>query len=282
MLTTTLTMATLLLPQSQEAPETLSIDITRKIETSPAELFRIFSTSEGVRTLFPGADAWIGEQVGELYHIAFMPGEDPKGERFGTAGCKIREKSENERLVFEWRGPEQFSEMNIEPFPTWVEVDISPDPNNPSQSQVHLQHHGFQANETWDEYQAWFTRAWQGSFDILELRYAAKPSADRSKIGEPAGFILASLTPGPAWKPGKPTMAQPKMANHAAYMMALLEKGELFMAGPLASETEGFLIINSTSWKRARNLLNADPAVQAGTFVFELKEWKTSLPQTHE
>ncbi len=275
MLTTNLLLIACTLQGPQE---TRSIEIDAKVEASSSEVFRLFSTSKGVRTLFPGADAWIGDAVGDPYHIAFMPEEDPQGERFGSHGCRIREKLANERIVFDWRGPENFAEMNQQPFPTWVEVEIIPDAENPAHSHVHLAHHGFKQNETWDEYRAWFQKAWQGSIDLVQLRYATQPTVDRRGLGKPANFILASLTPGPNWKAGKPAAQQPKMANHAAYMMTMLNKGELYMAGPLASQTEGFVIINTISWKRARNLLAADPAVQAGTFEFSLKNWMTSLP----
>lgn len=276
---TMLAAAQLFVPSMQADPIKLSIEIERTIEAPSAEIYRLFSTSEGARTLFPGANASIDPRVGGEYRIAFLPGKDPTGESYGTAGCKILELQENRRLVFEWRGPIHFAEMNVTPLPTSIEVYIEPATDNPNHSRVRLRHRGFASGKPWDEYHAWFHQAWRGVFDVLELRYAAQPIVDRSQVSETTTGILIFLTPGANWQDGKPVQQQARFANHAAYMMHMLGKGELIIGGPLSGRAEGVLALNTDDWTYAKNLMAADPGVQSGMFTFTMKRWHFSMPK---
>ncbi len=55
----------------------------------------------------------------------------------------------------------------------------------------------------------------------------------------------------------------------------MAEAGKLVLAGPFFGDGEirGIYIFNVRSLKEAEGLTNADPAIQAGSLVMELKQW---------
>jgi len=147
-----------------------SIHISTLVEATPAALYRMFATSDGVRLLFPGADADIGDTVGGPYVVAFDPAGSPDGTENGTAGCVILRLDRDQGLAFEWRGPPWATEMNVEPFPTWVEVTFAP--ADGAQTVVDLVHHGFGRTEGWDRAYAFFDAAWRRALTGLQQRFA--------------------------------------------------------------------------------------------------------------
>lgn len=252
-----------------------SIEISISVEAPVAEVYALFATTEGVRTLFPGSDARIEPRVGGDYCVMFDPHGDPTGDRLGTNGCTFVAVDPEVELVFEWRGPEQFTEMNVQPFPTRVRVLFASEDGG---TRVRLTHSGFGEGAGWGESRAFFERAWSKTLDLLSDRFARKPQ------GVPAVRLLETelryavrLTHGPAWIEGKPAMAQERMANHAAYMQWLMREGQMCMGGPIADQ-QGLAILEVPDEASARRLLEADPAVQAGTLVFTIEPWRSPLP----
>ena len=147
-----------------------SLRLTEVVQAPPAIVYRMFSTTEGVRALFPGADALIGDTVGGEYRIAFDPASSPDGRENGTAGCVILRLDPDRSLAFEWRGPPWATEMNVEPFPTWVEVESRA--AGDGGTRIILVHHGFGRSGSWDRAHAFFERAWRGALDGLRDSFA--------------------------------------------------------------------------------------------------------------
>jgi uncharacterized protein YndB with AHSA1/START domain len=260
------------------APGARTISLAATVEAPAAEVYRLFSTSDGARTLFAGAEAAIGDAVGEPYFVAFDPDRDPEGRRFGTAGCRIVRLSPPRELEFEWRGPEPFPAMNVEPFPTRVRVRIEA-ADGGTGSTVRLDHTGFGAGAEWDAAYAFFDRAWRTTLDGLVRRYAAQPDlSGPDRLGAPEPSFVAFLKPGPNWVAGKPTHEQPRMLNHAAYMIHLMSSGVVWLGGPLVDRHGEGMSIFLGERAAVERYLRADPAVQAGTFVWELAEWHAGLP----
>lgn len=132
----------------QKTDQTISLEVT--VEASPAEVYRLWTTSEGVKKFIAPA-AEIDPVVGGRYQVAFDPASDPDGKAYGTYACKILRLEPNHLVAFEWTFPPLGAELNTQPFPTWVEVRIDPVPGQPGQSVVHLQHFGFPHSEKWDK-----------------------------------------------------------------------------------------------------------------------------------
>lgn len=131
----------------KKTDQTISLEAT--VECSPAEVYRLWTTSEGVMSFMAPA-AKIEPVVGGRYQVAFDPAHDPEGKAYGTHDCKILRLEPDHLVAFEWTFPPFGPELNTQPFPTWVEVQIDPAPGLPGQTAVHLQHFGFPHSAKWD------------------------------------------------------------------------------------------------------------------------------------
>jgi len=153
---------------SSAAERTIDLEIV--VDSDARTLYELFSTSAGLTALFPGAKASIGRAVGEEYLVAFDP-EHPDGVVNGTAGCRILALEPAHHLAFEWRGPVWADEMNVEPLPTWVEVDFSPTPDGATR--VRLRHFGFAAPDgaNWDRAYRFFDEGWGRMLTRLQARH---------------------------------------------------------------------------------------------------------------
>jgi uncharacterized protein YndB with AHSA1/START domain len=255
-----------------------TIELHATVEASAADLYRLFTTSDGVRTLFPGAEAEIGDAVGGPYRVAFDPDRDPDATMLGTAGCRILALDPPREVAFEWRGPSPFAVMNVQPFPTRVRVRFEPQPGEAG-TLVTLEHSGFGVGADWDRGHDFFVVAWQRTLDALRQRYATMPEMKLpERLGPPTTAMVALFRPGPAWVAGAPLEGQPGIFNHAAYMLQLMEAGVVWVGGHLAPGDDGIAILLG-SRASAERYLRADPAVQSGLFRYELREWTASLPK---
>ncbi len=284
-LTSALSLILLAAPSTATGPppaaRTIELDVL--VEADAATLYRMWTTSDGVRTLFPGADALIGDAVGGEYRVAFDPSH-PDGTVNGTAGCRILELVSGRRAVFEWRGPAWATEMNATPLPTFIEVDLEPVAGRDGVTSVSLRHHGYGTGEGWDRAFEFFAAAWSRTLDGLQQRFAAQPELEASGDSEPGQVFAFLVRPGPKWDATKSLYDQPRLFNHAAYLGALRERGVLAIGGPFADisgESTGALalgVFRVPDLATAERYMRADPAVQAGTFVYEIRPWKASLP----
>ncbi len=262
-------------PFTQSPPRQLTL--TSEIDAPRAELFRLWTTSAGARTVFPGADARVEGRVGGDYCIAFLPHADPKGDQLGTNGCKVREVVPDEKLVFEWKGRPDMPAMNARPFPTAVTIVL--EELGPVRTKVTLTHAGFGHGSEWDTGLEYFRGAWQHVLDGLADRFASSPVIPAEFAALPRTTLyVAQLSRGPKWIEGKDVLAQPRLLNHVLYMKSLTDGGMLLMGGKLG-DAEGLGILKAPDQAHAERLMAADPAVQAGTFVVKITPWNTVLPE---
>lgn len=90
---------------------------------------------------------------------------------------------------------------------------------------------------------------------------------------ETPALYLIQYSAGPAWRVGDPMEAQ-ALGPHVAYMRQLQAEGSLFAAGPYLNAEGGMAMIVAANDEAADAILAADPAVQAGVFVAELRRWR--------
>lgn len=122
-------------------------DVT--VDKTPAEVFRLWSTPEGVQAfLAPGAR--IEPRVGGLYQVTFDPAGDPEGARHGTQGARVLRIVPEREIAFEWTFPPLGVELHTKPYPTWVEVRLSPSEARPGATRVRFAHRGFASGGKWD------------------------------------------------------------------------------------------------------------------------------------
>lgn len=160
-----------------------SIVVETVLEATPKEVFELWSSVEGVTQFFAPA-ARIEPKVGGRYEILFDPEGDPEGLKEGTGGARILKYEPDSFLAFEWRGRGYMTEMNTEPLPTWVELQIEAVSETPPRTRLVLTHQGFGTGGTWTHAYAFFQEAWQSVLGALEVHFAAPqtklPSAQRA------------------------------------------------------------------------------------------------------
>ena len=76
---------------------------------------------------------------------------------------------------------------------------------------------------------------------------------------------------GPAWVADKPPNEQAHFAAHSANLRRLREAGALRIGARYSDK--GLVVIEATSLEAARAMIDADPSIAAGTFVYEIHEF---------
>src|SRR5262249_17401397 len=84
---------------------------------------------------------------------------------------------------------------------------------------------------------------------------------------------LVLYRPGPKWLTGKSIMEQP-LKEHGKYMLSLYIKGSMKLAGPLADNAGGAVLLEVSKEAEATAIVTNDPAVKSGGFVYEMHPWK--------
>ena len=83
---------------------------------------------------------------------------------------------------------------------------------------------------------------------------------------------LCVYRPGPHWLTGKPLSEQP-LREHGRYMLDLYKRGVMRLAGRFADGSGGAMLFGADDDASAQAIVAADPAVVAGTFMYELRQW---------
>ncbi len=138
-------LASALLAASPAATREIVFDVT--VDRSPADVFALWTTPEGVRKFFAPM-AVIDPRVGGRYQVAFEK-DDPEGRRHGTFGAAILEFASPTRFATEWTFPPFGPAYNTKPFPTRLELDLQAAAGN--RTRLRLAHRGFPADPVWDK-----------------------------------------------------------------------------------------------------------------------------------
>jgi uncharacterized protein YciI len=88
--------------------------------------------------------------------------------------------------------------------------------------------------------------------------------------------FLVIYKPGPAWLEGKPLSEQP-IQQHGKYMLSLYQTDIMRFAGPFGNNAGGAALINASGEEEAKTIINQDPSVIEGVFIYELFAW-TLIP----
>src|SRR5215831_2246035 len=88
-------------------------------------------------------------------------------------------------------------------------------------------------------------------------------------------FQMALLRKGPKWNEITPSDRRTILQQHFGNVLAMMEAGEMVIAGPLRDQNDlsGIFILRTASAEEATNWVNTDPAVKAGLMAFELHPW---------
>src|SRR4026208_2610874 len=86
-------------------------------------------------------------------------------------------------------------------------------------------------------------------------------------------MYIVTYRPGPAWLGGKSVLEQP-LKEHGKYMLNLYIKGSMKLAGPLTDDAGGAVLLEVSHEAEAKAIVENDPAVKSGVFVYEMHPWK--------
>lgn len=149
-----------------------SIELAAVVEGTPAEVFELWASPDGIARFFAPA-AVIEPFVGGRYEIIFAPRLDPGGASQGTKGAHVLVWEPPRRLSFEWatfvtsriEGGSQPpvvtpEERYARPYPVWVDLELEPAPEAPGQTVVRLWCRGFERGKKWDEALRYFHWNW--------------------------------------------------------------------------------------------------------------------------
>ena len=108
---------------------------------------------------------------------------------------------------------------------------------------------------------------------LLGISVATPAAAQTASPPQAQQLFLLLFRPGPAWQAGLP-MARQNLREHAAYHARLVAESRSVAAGGYVGEEGGMAIIRAADLTEARAMLAADPAIQNGVFVAELRQWQ--------
>lgn len=88
-------------------------------------------------------------------------------------------------------------------------------------------------------------------------------------------------SPGPNWQPGVGFKEQPGVMDHVQHYAKLLEQRKLQYGGPFTDTDAGGMMVAAEDVTREEleAFAAADPAVQAGLLLFEVKTWYVAMAQ---
>ena len=142
-----------LMEGKQKTDRTIFLEAT--VDAPPAEVFRLWTSEDGIRKFFAPA-ARVEASVGGRYEIIFAPSKDPEGNSHGTKGARVLKLVPEKELAFEWitfAGDELLgrnappyapaTERNVRPLPTWVELTFESVAAQPKKTHVRFAHYGF-------------------------------------------------------------------------------------------------------------------------------------------
>ena len=84
--------------------------------------------------------------------------------------------------------------------------------------------------------------------------------------------FLCVYRPGAKWLAGKPLEQQP-LKEHGRYMLELYRRGVMRLAGRFVDGSGGAMVFGADDEASAQAIVAADPAVEAQTFTYELRQW---------
>jgi uncharacterized protein YndB with AHSA1/START domain len=138
------------------------------VPASPEDIYRAFTTLEGVKTFF-APQARVEARPGGAYEMYFAP-DQPVGLR-GGEGCSFVELVPGERLAFTWNFPPSLPLLRN----AHTLVTVSLASAGEGLTRVSLTQTGWRAGHDWPKGRAYFERAWQVVLDRLAKRFSHGP-----------------------------------------------------------------------------------------------------------
>ena len=141
------------------------IVVTKVINAPVAEVWKAWTTTEGIESFFAPKAARVEPVPGGAFELWFGV-DHPEGSR-GSEGCLVHSVRPMEQLVFEWNAPPDLPV--IRRLRTLVYLDFKPLPGN--RTELTLRNFGYGEGPDWARSKAYFEKAWPNVMASLEKKY---------------------------------------------------------------------------------------------------------------
>lgn len=108
---------------------------------------------------------------------------------------------------------------------------------------------------------------------ILLIALPVHSAAEIEPKASGKSTFLVLYRPGPAWPEGK-TIADLPLTEHFQYMISLFANGSMKFAGPLTDDSGGAVVLEVSNEADARSIVDEDPAVKTGVFLYQIHPWR--------
>lgn len=135
------------------------------------KVWEAWTSDAGIASWWEPAHSNIDLRIGGPFEILFSL-DAPEGER-GSEGCRILAYVPGESLSFTWNAPPH---LPLRSDNTWVVLTFLD--AGPGRTKVRLVHTGFLDGPDWDDYMAYFERAWGYVLELLRDHYEGARSGD--------------------------------------------------------------------------------------------------------
>lgn len=100
--------------------------------------------------------------------------------------------------------------------------------------------------------------------------------------GSPSIRYVVFHRPGPKWQHGVEFREQDGVREHARHYSKFHEQGKLALGGPFLLQDAGGMMVatKEVSREELEAFAAADPAVQSGLLVYEIRPWLTAMEHT--
>jgi len=94
----------------------------------------------------------------------------------------------------------------------------------------------------------------------------------------PVRFVIFHR-PGPKWQMGVDFREQDGVSEHVQHYLNLHEQGRLELGGPFLLQDAGGMMVatKDVSQEELETFAAADPAVQTGLLIYEIRPWLTVM-----
>ena len=145
-----------------------SIDARVVVKAVPADVFKAWTTSEGIRTFF-APDANVQLRVDGPFEIYLNP-LAPPGMK-GADGMRILAFQQDRMLTFTWNAPPSMPEVRTQR----TVVILRMKPVSDTETEVTIRHVGWGDGGEWDKAYDYFSKAWPGVLGSLRQRFETGP-----------------------------------------------------------------------------------------------------------
>jgi uncharacterized protein YciI len=98
------------------------------------------------------------------------------------------------------------------------------------------------------------------------------------QAARPIRFVVFHK-PGPRWQHGVDFRQQEGVSEHVQHFLKLHQQGKLELGGPFLLPDVGGMMVatKDVSQEEIETFAAADPAVQSGLLIYEIRPWMTAM-----